>query len=143
MPTSEEVAEENELEKTMEEMRENSRRLRDLTPFKEKCDTSASTQSKQLLLDTKVKVKREQSKRIFGLARKELTNEAIQGLFKIIYSPHVAIKLFWTFSIVVSLGLCSFLVVQTIMTYLNFGVNTTLRNVVENPTDFPKITICK
>ncbi len=134
------VAVENELDRTMEEMRENSRRLRDLTPHNETYDTSAK---RTLPFDTRVRVKREQNKRIFGLARKELTNEAIQGLFKVIYSPHVAIKLFWTFSIVVSLGLCSFLVVQTIMTYLNFGVNTTLRNVVENPTDFPKVTICK
>jgi hypothetical protein len=154
-------SEKNEWEKTMLDMKENSRRLRDLRPPNERHnnipinkDTSALYDTTHMILnvlttltkkveDAKIKVKREQSKRISSLVKKEITNEAIHGILKIIYSSLVTIKLFWSFSIVVSMGLFSYLVLQTIVTYLNFGVNTSFRNIVENPTDFPKVTVCK
>jgi len=150
-----------ELEKTLLDMKENSRKLRDLRPPQEghnsapiNYETNALYVTTHMLLnilttltrkveDAQGKVKREQSKRISGIVRTEITNEAIHGIFKIIYSSLFTIKLFWTFSLVVSMGLFSFLVMQSIMTYLSFGVNTSLRNIVENPTDFPKVTVCK
>jgi hypothetical protein len=127
------VEEENEMEKLKREIRENSCRLRDLTPWKKRQANTANKSNLEL----------DKNKRIYTLAKKELTNEAIQGLFKIYFSSHILIKLFWTCGIIVSVGLCSYLIVQTIMTYLNFSVNTTLRSITENLADFPKITICK
>jgi len=150
-----------ELEKTLLDMKENSRKLRDLRPPNEghnsapiNYETSALYDTTHMILnilntltrkveDAQGKVKRDQSKRISGIVRTEITNEAIHGIFKIIYSSLFTIKLFWTFSLVVSMGLFSFLVMQSIMTYLSFGVNTSLRNIAENPTDFPKVTVCK
>ncbi len=129
--------EENEMEKLMREMRENTCRLRDLTPNNKRQSINNKNNSNELNL------KLDENQRIYTLAKKELTNEAIQGLFKIYFSSHILIKIFWTCGIIVSVGLCSFLIVQTIMTYLSFGVNTTLRSITENPADFPKITICK
>jgi hypothetical protein len=98
-------------------MKENSRRLRDLRPLNEghnnapiNYETSAIYDTTRMILniltnkftkkveDAKVKVKREQSKRISGLGRTEIT---IHGIFKIIYSSLITIKLFWSFSIVV------------------------------------------
>ena len=83
------------------------------------------------------------AKSIKDLISENLSNEAIQASLKILFSTHKLIKIFWTICILVSMGLCSYLVVQSILTYLAFGVITTTTNIVENPTDFPKITICK
>ena len=82
-------------------------------------------------------------KSIKHLISENLSNEAIQASLKIIFSTHKVIKIFWTLCLLVSIGLCAYLVVQSILTYLAFGVITTTTNIVENPKDFPKITICK
>jgi hypothetical protein len=89
-----------------------------------------------------IKVRRHQNRQIKELIKRELTNEAIQDFFKVFFASHLSIKIFWTISIVISVGLCSYLVIQSILTYMSYGVNTTTRNIVENPTDFPRITIC-
>ena len=136
------ILEQNEMDKALKDILENSRRLRDLTPSSPFILLHNKEKNKKTQ-EAKVKLKTEQNKRIYTLARKELTNEAIQGLFKIYYSSSIVIKIFWLFGILVSMVLCSYLVLQSVVAYLNFGVNTTVRNVVENPTDFPKITICK
>ena len=109
-------------------MKENSRQLRVLRPPNEghnsapiNYEPSALCDTTHMLLnilstltrkseDAQGKVKREQSKRISGIVRTEITNEAIHGIFKIIYSSLFTIKLFWTLSLVVSMGLFSFLV---------------------------------
>jgi hypothetical protein len=82
-------------------------------------------------------------KSIKDLLSENLSNEAIQASLKIFFSTHKVIKIFWTLCILVSMGFCAYLVVQSILAYLTFGVITTTTNIVENPTDFPKITICK
>ena len=74
---------------------------------------------------------------------KGLSNEAIQSLLKIFFSTNFVIRLFWLLCILVSMGLCSYLVIQSIFSYLSYGVSTSTKNVVENPTDLPKITFCK
>ena len=82
-------------------------------------------------------------KSIKDLIREDLSNEAIQASLKAFSTTHTIVKTFWFLCILVSMGLCSYLVVQSILTYLAYGVITTDTNIVENPTDFPKITICK
>jgi len=61
---------------------------------------------------------------------------------KIAYSPNKLIKLFWTFSLLVSFGLTAYLILQSILSYLSFEVYTTSRTIFETPALFPKITIC-
>ena len=106
---------------------------------KEEIKECAST----IVLNSDKKLKREQNKPIKNLVRKELSNEAIQSLLKIFFSTNIILRLFWIVCVIVSTGLCSYLIVQSIFTYLTFGVTTTTLNIVENPTNFPKITICK
>ena len=85
----------------------------------------------------------EKWKLIKTIIKKELSNEAIQAFLKIFFSSHAVIKIFWILGALVPTGLCSYLILQTILAYFTYGVSTKTANVVENPTDFPKITICK
>ena len=126
----------NELDSTMKEMQEHSRLLRFISENKNK-------KSNELTHTSTTRMKRHQNRQIKELIRRELTNEAIQDFFKVFFASHLSIRIFWTISIVIAVGLCSYLVIQSILTYLSYGVNTTTRNIVENPTDFPRITICK
>ena len=72
-----------------------------------------------------------------------VTNEAFQGFFKVLFAPKKTIKIFWFLSLIVSNALNAYLVVQSILTYLTFEVSTSSKFLAENPTLFPKITICK
>jgi len=80
---------------------------------------------------------------IKNVIRKDLSNEAIQAFFKVFFSNHPVINLFWTLSVLVFVGLCSYLIIQSILIYLAYEVSTSTISIVENPADFPKITICK
>jgi ABC-type multidrug transport system fused ATPase/permease subunit len=71
------------------------------------------------------------------------TNEAVQGIFKVLFSPKKTIKIFWILSLLVTNGLNAYLVIQSILTYLNYGTSTSSKSLAEVPTLFPKITICK
>ncbi len=71
------------------------------------------------------------------------TNEAVQGFFKVLFSPKKTIKIFWILSLVVTNGLNAYLVIQSILTYLNYGTSASSKSLMEVPTLFPKITICK
>ena len=73
---------------------------------------------------------------------KNLTNEAVQGFFKIFFSSSKSIKIFWSLSLILANGLNAYLVISSILTYLSYGVSTSSKAIVENPTDFPQITIC-
>ena len=77
--------------------------------------------------------------RVLALMKSTLTNEALLAFMKIFDSPHYIIKIFWSLTLLAANGLCAYLIMETIFTYLSYGVNSTTRNVVENPTDFPKV----
>ena len=54
----------------------------------------------------------------------------------------IQIKVFLTIFILTSTNFASNLVIQSILTYLSYGVSTTSRIIYENPTLFPKVTFC-
>jgi hypothetical protein len=83
-----------------------------------------------------------QDDKIILLVKQNLTNEAVQGFFKIFFDSSKTIKCFWTLSLFVANGLNAYLIISSIMTYLSFSVSTSSKTIVENPTDFPQITIC-
>jgi hypothetical protein len=51
-------------------------------------------------------------------------------------------KLMWVLLLVGSFALCSYLVVQTTMRYLDFDVTTSVRILAEMPLSMPQVTIC-
>ena len=65
-----------------------------------------------------------------------------QAIIKILLTPHITLKLFLLLCVLGTTGYASFLVMQSIMTYLSYGVLTTSRIKFENPTIFPKVTFC-
>jgi hypothetical protein len=72
-----------------------------------------------------------------------VTNEAVQAFYKVLFSPKKTIKILWILSLIVSNALNAYLVIQSILSYLSFQVSTSSKFLTENPTLFPKITICK
>ena len=76
------------------------------------------------------------------LIKESLYNSISQAIIKIFQSPYPFIKCYlFVFTCAVT-ALCSYLVIQSIMTYFSFEVSTTSRTIFETPTLFPKVTIC-
>ena len=76
------------------------------------------------------------------LIKEVLYNSLAQAIIKIFQTPHITLKLFLATFVLVSTGLASFLVIQSFLEYFSFGVSTMSRTINENPTLFPKVTIC-
>ena len=83
--------------------------------------------------------KREQIK---SLLKEVLYNSLAQAIIKIVLSPFLLIKCILFLFVLVSIGLTSYLVISSIMTYFTYGVSTTSRTIYETPTLFPKVTFC-
>jgi hypothetical protein len=77
-----------------------------------------------------------------ALLKEVLYNSFAQAIIKIILTPHLTLKLFLGIFVLASSGLASYLVINTLITFLSFGVSTTTRTINETPTLFPKITFC-
>ena len=82
------------------------------------------------------------SKKVENLLRDILYNSLAQAVIKLILTPHVVLKIFLIACVLASTGLASFLVIEAILTFLEYGVTTTSRTIFENPTLFPKVTFC-
>jgi hypothetical protein len=65
-----------------------------------------------------------------------------QVLYKVIITPYLILRVFLTICILTSISLASYLVIQSFLTFFNYGVVTTSRTVFEMPTLFPKVTFC-
>ncbi len=76
------------------------------------------------------------------LLKDVLYNSLAQAIIKIILTPYLIIKVFLGISVLVSTVLTSYLVIQSILTYLSYGVTTTSRTIYENPASFPEVTFC-
>jgi hypothetical protein len=70
-----------------------------------------------------------------------LGNSASQGLIKIFKSKYIIIKCIWFLSLLLAMGISSYLVIETVLDYLDFGVTTKIRTIQEIPY-FPTVTIC-
>jgi hypothetical protein len=77
-----------------------------------------------------------------SLIKETLYNSTAQSIIKIIETPSIPLKVFLLACVIVSSGLCSYLIIELIMSYLSYGVSTTSRTLYETPALFPKITIC-
>ena len=76
------------------------------------------------------------------LIKATLYNSAAQSIIKIFETPYVTLKSFLLAFVMMSSGLCGFLIIELIMDYLSFRVATTTRTLYETPALFPKVTIC-
>ena len=77
-----------------------------------------------------------------SLLEHTLTGEMFHALFTLCLSPHLAVKAFLVVFIAVSYALTSYTIIELVLSYLDYGVTTTVRTIFETPATFPKVTIC-
>jgi len=82
------------------------------------------------------------NREVRSLIKETLYNSAAQAIVKIYESPFFTVKTFLLASVLVSSGLCSFLILELIVSYLSYGVVTVSRTLYETPALLPKVTIC-
>jgi hypothetical protein len=93
-------------------------------------------------VDLSTKIPAKYLKQIKSLIKETLYNSTAQAIIKIIETPIFTLKIFLFLCVIFSSGVCSYLIVQLILSYLSYGVSTTTRTLYEAPALFPKITIC-
>jgi len=76
------------------------------------------------------------------ILKENLSCEMFQFILNIFYSPHLAIKFFFSLFTLTGFGLASYMIINLILIYTEFNVITTIRTLNENPVAFPKVTIC-
>lgn len=64
------------------------------------------------------------------------------GIHRIVNSPKNTQKLIWLFCFLASMALCSFLIIQAILSYLHYNVTTKIREVPLEEIVFPEISLC-
>jgi hypothetical protein len=93
-------------------------------------------------IDNTKKLNGERNAKIKSLIKETLYNSLAQAIIKIIETPYFTLKTFLLICVLASSGFCSYLVIELILSYFSYGVNTTSRTLYETPALFPKITIC-
>ena len=70
--------------------------------------------------------------------------EAAQSIIKLFKSSHygLKIKVFWFICLLVACSLAGFFVIQSLIRFVTFEVNTSSRTIFETASLFPKITYC-
>jgi hypothetical protein len=76
------------------------------------------------------------------ILKQTILTPSAQALINFIYTRYIIVRIFLALFVLVSSGLASYLVVDSIITYFNFEVVTTVRTIYETPTLFPKVTFC-
>jgi hypothetical protein len=80
--------------------------------------------------------------RLMELLKENLTCEMYHALLDIINSKHYIIKIHLSIFLLISYGLASYMTIELIMNYFNYGVTTSIRTIYETPALFPKVTFC-
>ena len=81
-------------------------------------------------------------RRFMDVLKDNLTCEMYHAFLEVFDSQHYIIKLHLALFLIVSYGLASYMTIQLIMSYFNYGVTTTIRTIYETPSTFPQVTIC-
>ena len=76
------------------------------------------------------------------LLKEILYNSLSQAIIKIFSTPNKLLKIILFTFVLTSSSMASYLVISSVMAYLDYGVITTSRTIYENYALFPKITFC-
>ena len=79
---------------------------------------------------------------IIKLLHESFTNSLTQAIIKLLSTPHTLLKIYLFLNVFGAIAIASYMVLQSVMSYLTYEVITTSRTVYEKPTTFPKILIC-
>jgi hypothetical protein len=80
--------------------------------------------------------------RLMDLLKDNLSCEMYHALLDVFDSKHYVIKIHLTVFLLISYGLASYMTIELIMNYFNYGVTTSIRTIYETPSLFPKVTFC-
>ena len=76
------------------------------------------------------------------LIKEILYNSLAQALIKLLQTPHKILKVILFVFVMLTSSMCSYLILESVASFLNYDVVTVSRTVLETPTPFPKISIC-
>ena len=79
---------------------------------------------------------------IIHILKEILSTQLAQAILNSILANNQVLRLFLILFVLGSTSYSSYLVIQSIITYLTYGVSTTTRVFYETPALFPKITFC-
>ena len=96
----------------------------------------------QLNKEKNLKAKAKFGVLILETIKSNVRNELLEVILKIFNSPHLLLKVYLFVCVIISIGLASYMIIQSIMSYFSFEVITTTRTIFEIPTLFPKVTLC-
>jgi len=71
-----------------------------------------------------------------------LKNSTIHGLPNFIRTNRKSLKILWSICFFISSGFCAYIVLESIVSYMNYGVVTTFRVFNEPTSEFPAIMLC-
>ena len=77
-----------------------------------------------------------------NMIRETLDNSVAHAIIKIVETPIFSLRVFLFLCVILSSGLCSYLIIELTMSFLSYGVSTTSRTLYETPAPFPKVTVC-
>ena len=103
---------------------------------------SNTTELKEEIESTKNETKWSKLIIFRNIAKEVLLNSTSHALPNILRNENIVIKTVWTITLLISTALCSYLCIQSIMSYYSYAVNTNTRRIYESPTLFPTISIC-
>ena len=78
-------------------------------------------------------------KEIIGKWLRETTAHGIPNLMK---TEKISIKIMWLICVLISTGLCSYIIITNINSYFTYEAVTKIREINEFPSIFPTISIC-
>ena len=96
----------------------------------------------ELKLNQNEKTKRKKLALFLNITNDTLINSTSHGLPNILRNENKIIKIIWTFFLLISAALCSYLCIQSTLAYYNYDVTTKTRRIYESQTLFPSIRIC-
>ena len=76
------------------------------------------------------------------LIKEILFNSTAQAILKIYQTKSWVIKIFWLVCLACACSLCSYFVIESVITFVSYEVNTKTRSFTEQTSLFPKITFC-
>ena len=77
-----------------------------------------------------------------SLITENLKSELVRGIIKIFQTTHWLIRIFLLISVIGTVGMTSFMIIDSFLAYFEYKVATTTRTIFETPTIFPKVTFC-
>ncbi len=79
---------------------------------------------------------------ILDLIKQTIGNETAQAAIKIFQAPHSLVKLYWIICLSVAGSLTGYFVIQSLVSFATFRVNTNTRTIFETSSLFPRVTYC-